>query len=386
MNAIEWLSRLVAFDTTSSNSNLNLIDTVDDWFGRHKMKTRITRDPHEPKANLFATLPARDGRTDGGIILSGHTDVVPVAGQQWDADPFTATRVKDKIFGRGTCDMKGFLAVVLSLVPEFQKMGLDRPVYFAFSYDEETGCIGAPMLIADMQKAGIQPAACIVGEPTEMRPVVAHKGIQVFRCRVHGHAAHSSLTTQGCNAIEHAAQLVTRLRAMADEFSQNGPFDQHYDVPFTTVSTNLINGGNASNTIPALCEVVFEFRHLPDVKPASIIARINDYVNQQLLPAMQREKSATTIEIENIADVPSFACSESSAITQLVRTVSGVKDIYKVAYATEAGQFEQAHIPTIVCGPGSIEQAHRANEYVEVEQLAKCGEFLRAIVTANMKE
>ncbi len=386
MNAIEWLSRLVAFDTTSSNSNLNLIDTIDDWFGRHKIKTRLTRDQHEPKANLFATLPARDGRTDGGIILSGHTDVVPVTGQQWDTDPFTAMRVKDKIFGRGTCDMKGFLAVVLSLVPEFQKMGLDRPVYFAFSYDEETGCIGAPMLIADMQKAGIKPAACIVGEPTEMRPVVAHKGIQVFRCRVQGHAAHSSLTTQGCNAIEHAAQLVTRLRAMADEFSQNGPFDQHYDVPFTTVSTNLINGGNASNTIPALCEVVFEFRHLPEVKPASIIARINEYINQQLLPAMHKEKSASIVEIENIANVPSFACSESAAITQLARAVSGVKDTYKVAYATEAGQFEQAHIPTIVCGPGSIEQAHRANEYVEVEQLEKCGEFLRAIVTANMKE
>jgi acetylornithine deacetylase len=386
MNKIEWLSRLVSHDTTSSNSNLNLIDDIDKWFSQHKIGTRLTRNPEETKANLFATLPAHDGRIEGGLILSGHTDVVPVTGQCWDSDPFIATQIENKMYGRGTCDMKGFLAVVLALVPEFQRMQLPVPVHFAFSYDEEVGCLGAPLMIADLKKAGINPAACVVGEPTEMRPVVGHKGIQVFRCRVQGHAAHSSLTTQGCNAIEYAAQLICHLRGIANNFRQQGPFENDFDVPFTTLSTNMITGGNADNIIPSLCEFVFEFRHLTQVKPKNIVEAINEYVRSQLLPLMQREKSSASIEIDNIAVVPSFEGAETSALTQLVRAISGEKEIRKVAYATEAGQFEQAHIPTIVCGPGSIDQAHRANEYVLVSHLEKCDEFLRAVVRGNFKE
>lgn len=385
MNTMEWLTRLVAFDTTSRNSNLDLIDAVQDWFARHKIAVRITRDAKEQKANLFATLPAHDGRSDGGIILSGHTDVVPVDGQQWDTDPFSATLRGDRIFGRGTCDMKGFLAVALALVPELLGMKLPRPVHMAFSYDEEIGCRGAPLIIADLQQAGIHADACIVGEPTKMQPIVAHKGVQGFRCMVSGHAAHSSLTPQGCNAIEYAARLICFLRGMADEFRRQGPFDEHFDVPFTSVSTNMVKGGNAGNTIPAQCEFFFEFRNLPDVKPREVIARIHAYANE-LQHEMQREKSGTAIVIDQVAAVPAFESSEEAEMTRLARRVSGEKEIRKVAYGTEAGLFQQAHIPTIVCGPGNIEQAHRANEYVLVEQLRMCEEFLRAVVSENKSE
>lgn len=381
MNTLEWLSRLIAFDTTSRHSNMELIACTQDWFAQHDMLTRLTRHPTEPKTNLFATLPAHNGSLDGGIILSGHTDVVPVDGQQWDTNPFSAVEKNGKIYGRGACDMKGFIAVALALVPEFRKRQLAHPVHFALSYDEEVGCQGAPLMIADLQAAGIKPAACIVGEPTEMRPVVAHKGIQCFRCRVRGHAAHSSLTPQGCNAIEYAAELICHIRSIADDLRKTGPFDEHFDVPFTSVSTNMINGGIAHNIIPAHCEFFFEFRHLPKIKPSEIIDRINAYVHDDLLPRMRRERESAEIEIDHLASAPAFESSETAAINQIARTISGNNDINKVAYATEAGLFQQAHIPTIVCGPGNIEQAHRANEFVAIAQLKQCEEFLQAIVS-----
>lgn len=373
MNTVEWLSRLISFDTTSRNSNLELINAVQSWFGHHNIETRLTYNSDKTKANLFATLPDANGNKQGGIILSGHTDVVPVDGQVWNTNPFEAVQVDGKIYGRGACDMKGFLAVMLALVPELQKSKLPRPVHFAFSYDEEVGCIGARLLIEDMQKAGIKPHMCIVGEPTDMNKVVAHKGIQVFRCRVHGRAAHSSLTTQGCNSIEYAAKLIGYIRSLADEFRKTGPFDEYFDVPFTSITTNMINGGIARNIIPADCEFFFEFRHLAQVKPQNIIDKINTYVRDELLPQMQSENSDAAIEIENIGAVPAFETS----------TVVG-KDIRKVAYATEAGLFQQAQVPTIVCGPGNIEQAHRENEFVTVEQLGKCEEFLREVCEINV--
>jgi acetylornithine deacetylase len=382
MNTLEWLSQLIAFDTTSRNSNMELIDHVQEWFKQHDLLMRLTRHPNEEKTNLFATLPAHNGSMDGGIVLSGHTDVVPVDGQQWNTNPFAAVQHDGKVYGRGACDMKGFLAVALALVPEFRKLKLSCPVHFALSYDEEIGCQGAPLMIADLEAAGIRPAACIVGEPTDMRPVVAHKGIQTFRCRVRGHAAHSSLTPQGCNAIEYAAQLICHIRSVADGFRQSGPFDNKFDVPFTTVSTNMINGGIAHNIIPAHCEFYFEFRHLPNVKPREVMDRINAYVRDELLPRMQRERTSAEIEIDHLAQAPAFESNEESSINQLIRSISGDKEIHKVAYATEAGLFQNAQIPTIVCGPGNIEQAHRANEFVTLEQLKKCEEFLLAIVQA----
>jgi acetylornithine deacetylase len=382
MDTHAWLGRLVAIDTTSRNSNLPLIQLIKEWFNQYHITPRLTPDSVEPKANLFATLPAQDGSIQGGIILSGHTDVVPVDNQEWDTNPFEAVKKEDRIYGRGTCDMKGFLAVTLAMLPELQKLKLSYPIHFAYSYDEEIGCRGAPHLIKDLLAAGIQPKACIVGEPTDMRPIVGHKGIQSFRCRVRGLAVHSSLTPQGCNAIEYSAKLIFFIRKLADKIREEGPFNPHFDVPFTSISTNMIHGGIAANTIPDHCEFRFEFRHLPEVNPHSIREQIDAYVKNELLPELRREYPEGDIDIENLASPPSFEASEDAVITQLAREISHDHEIRKVAYATEAGQFQAANIPTIVCGPGNIEQAHRANEFVTIPQLEQCEMFLKKIMQA----
>lgn len=380
MTILDWLDRLIAFDTTSKNSNMNLIKCVKDWMVKHDMLCHLIRDPLEDKANLFATIPAANGRTDGGLILSGHTDVVPVDGQTWETNPFEMKKIGDKIFGRGTADMKGFLAVVLALLPRFREMKLNYPLHLAFSYDEEIGCRGAPFLIADLPNTGYQPRACVVGEPTEMLPIVAHKGKQSFRCEVHGRAAHSSLTPSGCNAIEYAAQMICFLRTLAEEYRDKGPFDPAYDVPYTTLTTNLITGGNATNTIPAWCEFIFEFRNLQENTPASIEEKIQSYIHQELLPRMRKEYAAANITLDKFAGAPGLSQVESDEITKLVRKITNDNEIRKAAYATEGGLFQQADIPSILCGPGSIEQAHRPNEFVMVQQLERCEEFLLELV------
>lgn len=380
MTTLDWLQRLVAFDTTSKYSNMQLIHCVQDFLSGHGFECHLVRDPHEDKANLFATLPAANGRKDGGLILSGHTDVVPVDGQKWDTDPFQLTKSGDKVYGRGTTDMKGFLAVVLALVPRFKEMKLNYPLHLAFSYDEEIGCRGAPFLITDLPNTGYKPRACVVGEPTEMAPIVAHKGKQSFRCEVHGRAAHSSLTPAGCNAIEYAAQLICFLRDVAQEFKNKGPFDAAYDVPYTTLTTNLIQGGNASNTIPAWCEFIFEYRNLQENAPAEIEETIQKYIQKDLLPRMRKEFDAANVTLDKFAGAPGLSQVESEDITKLVRKLTHDQEVRKAAYATEAGLFQQADIPSIICGPGSIEQAHRANEFVAIQQLEKCEEFLLALV------
>jgi acetylornithine deacetylase len=380
MNKLNWLSQLIAFDTTSRNSNLELINYVDFYFQEQKLISHILRDAKQPKANLFATLPAHDGTTTGGLVLSGHTDVVPVDGQKWDSNPFEMTQRDDKIYGRGSCDMKGFIAIALSLIPEFKKLKLKKPIHFALSYDEEIGCLGAPFMIDDIQKRKVKPEACIVGEPTDMRPVVAHKGRHSFRCTVHGVAAHSSLTNQGCNAIEHAARMICFIRDMADDFKSKGAQDQHYDVPFTTITTNVINGGTGYNILPALCEFVFEFRHLREDDPKKIRADIQNYISNKMLPEMKKENSAANVVLDTLSATVGFNASEEDAITLLTRKLQQDQDIFKVAYGTEAGLFQQADIPTLLCGPGSIEQAHRANEFVLLDQLEQCEAFLKKLI------
>lgn len=380
MTTLDWLDKLISFDTTSRNSNMQLIDCVKDYLTSHGMECHLVRDRLEDKANLFATLPAANGRKDGGLILSGHTDVVPVDGQKWDSDPFKMKNSGDKVFGRGTTDMKGFLAVMLALLPRFKEMNLTYPLHFAFSYDEEIGCRGAPFLIADLSNTGYQPRACIVGEPTEMAPIIAHKGKQSFRCEIHGRAAHSSLTPAGCNAIEYAAQLICFLREMAQEYKNKGPYDAAYDVPYTTLTTNTIQGGNASNIIPAWCEFVFEFRNLQENLPEAIEERIMKYIHQDLLPRMRAEFPEANITLDKFAGAPGLSQAEDEKINKLVRKILQDNEVRKAAYATEAGLFQQAEIPTVLCGPGNIKQAHRPNEFVMVEQLVKCEEFLLELV------
>lgn len=383
MDSTAWLRKLVAFDTTSRHSNLDLIETVRDALAAQGLRPWLAGNAEGTKANLFCTLPAHDGGTQGGIALSGHTDVVPVDGQDWASDPFTLTDKGDgRLYGRGACDMKGFIAAAMALVPEFLAMPRARPLHLAFSYDEEVGCAGAPRMLAEVQARGIRIDGCVVGEPTSMKPVVAHKGINLYRCRVHGRAAHSSLTPRGCNAIEYAARLICHIRDLADAQRAQGPFDELFDVPHTTLTTNQISGGIAVNTIPAACEFSYEFRNLPSVAADDLQAQIQRHVQSELLPRMRREYADARIDIDAVASAPGLQASEQAAITQLVRALTRDDDVRKVAYGTEAGLFQAIGIPTVVCGPGAIEQAHKPDEYVEKEQLRLCEDFLRQLARA----
>lgn len=378
--AVAWIRRLVSIDTTSRNSNLGLIEMVRDDLRRAGIACHLSHDDSGAKANLYATVPAADGNVQGGIVLSGHTDTVPVDGQQWDHDPFTP-RVQDgKLYGRGTCDMKGFIGTALSLVPRLTATRLSKPVHFALSYDEELGCLGAPVMLADLKARGLQPEGCIVGEPTSMRVIVAHKGINVWRCCVRGQAAHSSLTPRGLNAIEYAARLICFIRDLADQMRRDGPFDQAFDVPFSTAQVGTIQGGIAVNTIPALCQFEFEHRNLPGADPQRFFSRIQDYANNELLPRMRAEHGNAAIELEALAGAPSLDAAEQAAITQLVRALTSDRDTRKVAYGTEAGQFQRAGIPSVICGPGDIQQAHRPNEFVALDQIAQCAAFLDKVI------
>jgi acetylornithine deacetylase len=375
-SSLPWIKKLVSFDTVSRNPNMGLIETVRDELRAAGIDATLTTDRSGKWANLFATVPAHDGQTNGGIVLSGHTDVVPVDGQNWDSDPFKPEIRDGLLYGRGTCDMKGFIGAALSLLPKMQATKLARPIHFALSFDEEVGCVGAPLMIDDLQKRGVRPDGCIVGEPTSMRPIIAHKGINTYNCCVRGLAAHSSLTPHGLNAIEYAARLICFIRDVADEFRAQGPFDEQYDVPFTTAQTSTIKGGNAINTVPAICNFEFEFRNLPTLNPDLVFERIEKYARETLLPKMQKEHACAAIEFSKIASAPGLDASEQAAITQLVRALTENQEKRKVAYGTEAGLFALAGVPSIVCGPGNIEQAHKANEYVSLEQLAACEAFL----------
>jgi len=379
MNSRAWLKHLVAFDTTSRLSNLALIESVRDALKKQGVDPQLIYSHDGKKANLFATLPAQDGETQGGIVLSGHTDVVPVDGQSWTSDPFKMTERGAKLYGRGSADMKGFIASSLALVPEFLAMPRQKPIHLALSYDEEVGCVGAPVMLAELRRQGIRADGCVVGEPTGMQVVVAHKGINLFTCRVHGKAAHSSLTPRGCNAIEYAARLICRIRDLADHYKAQGPYDQLYDVPYTTVTTNRIQGGIAVNTIPDACEFQYEFRNLPGMSAQSIQSKVEAYVRDELLPRMREEFADAGIDIEVGASAPALEASEQAAITQLVRALTNDQDTRKVAYGTEGGLFQNAGMPTVVCGPGHIEQAHKPDEFVAIDQLVACDNFLRKL-------
>jgi len=378
--AIDWIQRLVAIDTTSRNSNLGLIEMVRDDLRRAGIEAHLSHDRAGTKANLYATVPAADGTTQGGIVLSGHTDTVPVDGQQWDHDPFTPQLRDGRLYGRGTCDMKGFIGTALSMVPRLTRTRLAKPVHFALSYDEEMGCLGAPIMLADLKARGVRPDGCIVGEPTSMQVIVAHKGINVWRCCVRGHAAHSSLTPRGLNAIEYAAQLICFIRGLADEMRSEGPFDQAFDVPFSTAQIGTIQGGIAVNTVPAHCQFDFEHRNLPTADPQRFFGRIQAYAQEVLLPRMRAEHADAAIDLTPLAGAPSLDASEQAAITQLVRALTADRETRKVAYGTEAGQFQQAGIPSVICGPGDIQQAHKPNEFVALDQIAQCVRFLDKVI------
>lgn len=373
---LDCLRQLIGFDSTSRNSNLDLIDWAEAHLRAHGATIRRSYNRERTKANLFATF----GEGPGGVVLSGHTDVVPVDGQNWSTDPFKADIRDARLYGRGACDMKGFIGVVLGQAQAFSKATLDAPIHVALSYDEEVGCLGIPGLLTDLADAGIRPDGCIVGEPTSMRPVTAHKGGRVYRCCVRGQAAHSSLTPQGLNAIEYAARVITFIQDLSWREEEQGLRVDGLDVPFSTISTNLITGGNGKNIIPAECEFFFDYRYVPGKAPDAFIDDIRAYVAEHVEPRMKRRHPQAGVAFEMTGDIPALSEDEASRIAQLSRSLLRPQASAKVSYGTEAGFFQRMGIPSIVCGPGSIEQAHRADEYVALEQLAECEAFLNRLV------
>lgn len=382
-DSIEWLKRLIGFDTVSRHSNLALIEEVQGYCESLSLSPVLTFNEDRSKANLFVTILAgKDSEqevTSGGIVLSGHTDVVPVEGQDWDSNPFEAVIRGDKLYGRGACDMKGFIASALSLLPKavaLSKQGsLTKPLHLALSFDEEVGCLGAPLMLEELKQRGIRPDYCIVGEPSSMKMVIAHKGISVFRCSVHGKSAHSSLTHQGVNAISYAAKLIGFIDELAGQLVESDQVDALFDVPYSTLSIGTIQGGTATNIVPNLCEFTFDYRNLPTMGTADILPAIKQKIGE-LNQQMQQVDANTGIEIEQLESVPAMTDSESEALQQLIAGLVNSSARHKVAYATEGGQFTNAGIPTVICGPGSIEQAHKANEFVELDQMAECDVFL----------
>lgn len=399
--SVEWLKRLIAFDTVSRHSNLALIEEVQAYcisLGLEPVLTfnDTTDTDHSPnkanqsKANLFVSVPAGGGLADtasatikGGIVLSGHTDVVPVDGQDWLSDPFKAEIRGDKLYGRGACDMKGFIACALNLLPQAvalsQQGRLRKPLHLALSFDEEVGCLGAPLMLEELSQRGINPDYCIVGEPSSMKMVVAHKGISVFRCSVHGKSAHSSLTHQGVNAISYAAKLIGFIDELASQLAQSDQVDPMFDVPYSTLSIGTIEGGTATNIVPNLCEFTFDYRNLPSMGTQDILPVIEQRITE-LNQQMQQVDSQTGIKIEQLESVPAMTDTDSEALQQLIAGLVQSSARHKVAYATEGGQFTNAGIATVICGPGSIEQAHKADEYVELAQLAECDDFLQKLL------
>ena len=373
----EMIQRLVAFDTTSRESNLGLIEWVRDWLQALGIESRLTYDSDRKKANLFATIP---NGTRPGIVLSGHTDVVPVDGQPWDTDPFTATIKHDRIYARGSCDMKSFIAAALAMTPRFLAADLKAPVHFALSYDEELGCLGVRGLIEDLVRNNITAAGCIVGEPTDMQPVIANKGMRTFRCCVRGKEAHSALAPHGVNAIEYAARLVAYIRQIADRMRATETRDPGFQVPFTTLQTGLIRGGTAPNIVPRDCEFHFEFRYLPGADPDSLEREIKAYARETLEPEMRAVDPHSGFEFFTKAEIPGLDTAEGARVTALAQALARNRGAAKVAYAAEAGLFQQAGIPSIICGPGSIEQAHKPNEFIALDQVARCEAFLERLV------
>jgi acetylornithine deacetylase len=373
------IQRLIAFDTTSRDSNLALLDWVRDYLADHGVFSTYTFDDERRKANLWATLPARDGNTTtGGIVLSGHTDVVPVDGQPWDTDPFEATVRGDRVYGRGVTDMKSFSATGLALVPELLRRGLRRPVHFALSYDEEVGCIGVRRLIADIVARGFRPLGCIVGEPTGMELVLAHKGKKAWRCRVRGHEAHSSLTPRGVNAVQIGARIVAYIADRANAFRDAGRRDDAYDVPYTTAHVGTIRGGTALNIVPRDCSFEFELRHLPFDDPDAFLADVKAFA-ERLVPDMRAVSAETYVEFDPLSTLPGMDTPDGSEIARIAHRCNGHAEVGKVSFGTEAALFQGAEIATVICGPGHIEQAHQPNEWVSLEQLARCEAFMRRL-------
>jgi len=371
--SIEILEALVGFDTTSRNSNLPLIDWVEGYLGRCRVAYERIPDQAGVKANIWATIGPAD---KPGYILSGHSDVVPVDGQSWASDPFRLSRRDGRLYGRGATDMKGFVACCLAAVPDMTARRLERPIHLAISYDEEVGCIGVRDIIARIERSAVKPAGCFVGEPSLMQVIVAHKSKRSLRVTVHGHTAHSSLAPQGVNAVEYAARLIVKIRDISERLAAKGPRDPLYDVPFTTGHTGTVNGGTALNIVPESCTFEFEFRSIGADDVNALVDEVISYGRNTLEPAMKAVAPETGIAFDNRSGFPGLDTPASADVVALAKQLMGTRDHGKVAYGTEAGRFSAAGIPSVVIGPGSIDQAHKADEFIAESEMAKCVGFI----------
>ncbi|GAB6852198.1 acetylornithine deacetylase [Paraburkholderia kururiensis] len=373
MSSRALLERLVSFTTVSRDSNLALIGFVRDFLAQHGVECELFYNDERTKANLFATIGPPDR---GGIALSGHTDVVPVEGQAWTVDPFRLVEKEGRLYGRGTADMKGFLASVLAAVPMFIERDLRMPVHLAFSYDEEVGCLGVRPMLDELARREYKPVLCLIGEPTGLKPVLGHKGKLAMRCCVKGAACHSAYAPYGVNAIQYAARLINHLEEIGQALAQPEHHDERFDPPYSTVQTGVIRGGRALNIVPAECEFDFEVRALPGFDADTVAHRLQRYAESELLPKMRAVKPDTDITLQSLSAYPGLATSPQSEAARLVALLSGSTEFGTVAFGTEGGLFEQAGIPTVVCGPGSMDQGHKPDEFVSVEQLHACDAML----------
>lgn len=380
-STLSILETLLAFDTTSRNSNLSLIRWVQDYLAPFGAEMRLTFDAEKRKANLFATI---GGGPLPGWIFSGHTDVVPVDGQNWASSPFTAHVRDGNVYGRGACDMKGFIACVLAAVPRMLAAGSPAPFHLALSYDEEIGCIGVRDMLADLADRRIRPAACIVGEPTMMGLVVAHKGRREMCCRVRGREAHSSRTDLGINAIEHGAHLIAQVQRLAEMEAGSGYRDPGFELPYTTLQCSMVTGGIAPNTVPGDCRFNVEARYLPGQDAEGLFDRLRSHGDAHILPKMRAGADSGSIEWTLVNDSPPFAIPPSDPLVAFMQEMTSSDRLQRVAYSTEAGLFQNAGIRTIICGPGSIEQAHRPDEFVSLAQLAACEAFLDRVIDSGI--
>lgn len=376
---VEMIEKLVSFDTVSRNSNMDLIDFVADYLAAYDVPSHKILNDDGSKANLFATVGPD---IEGGIVLSGHTDVVPVDGQPWDTDPFKVTEIDGKLYGRGTSDMKSFSAIALALVPEMLEKGIKVPIHFALSYDEEIGCLGSPRMIDEMVTKKMKPRAVIVGEPTMMDIVTAHKGIVGLKTKIIGKEAHSSLVEDGVSAVMTAAKLIEFVVGMMAENKAKADTNNRYaPAPgYTTLHVGVVNGGTAMNIISREAEFVWDIRYISEDDPQSFIDRFNKYCADEILPGMKAIASEASITTEVVSSTSALGPEVDGAAEALCKTLTGKNSTTFVAYAAEAGQFQDAGFSTVICGPGSIGIAHQPNEYIELSQVKASEAFMRKLI------
>lgn len=375
-DTIALLDRLVAFDTVSRNSNLACIDFIRDHLATHGVASRLFPDATGRKANLFATIGPEDRP---GVALSGHVDVVPVDGQAWTRDPFRLHREGGRLYGRGTADMKGFVAACLAAVPMFAARALKRPIHLLITYDEEVGCHGARALAADLARLPVRPEWVIVGEPSSMRPILGHKGKLSVRCTVRGRAGHSAHPERAANALQAGAEIVAALSRQQARRVAEGPHDARFRPPWTTCHAGVFRSGTALNVVPEEAEILFEYRFIPKDDPFALLEDLRSHAERVVLPPLKAVAPEAAIAFETNPLLPGMDLAEDHPLATMVRGLTGANETGRVSYGTEGGVYEAAGMAAIVCGPGDIAQAHTPDEWIAESELVACARFLERL-------